>query len=138
MNQFTLSELTVGQKETFSVRITPEDMARFRAITGDSNPLHCDAGYAAEHGHRDGVVYGMLTASYLSTLAGMYLPGLHSLIQSVQVKCAAPVYVGDTLSITGEVEEIIENYRLIVVKYRMTNQTGTCVMRGKMQIGVQE
>ncbi|MBQ9091319.1 MAG: hypothetical protein IJY52_03500, partial [Anaerotignum sp.] len=47
----------------------------FLAITGDINPLHNDQEFAQKQGHPDKVAFGMLTASFLSTLAGVYLPG---------------------------------------------------------------
>ena len=137
MNTFTIDSICVGQKASFQAAVTREKMERFRSISQDNNPLHCDAEYAREMGHPDVVVYGMLTGSFLSTLAGVYLPGKYSLIQTVEMKCTAPVYVDDVLTVAGEVAEVNETFRFIVVKYRITNQDGKCVMRGKMQVGVQ-
>lgn len=137
MNTYTMENICVGQKASFQMTVTQEKMEQFCAISGDGNPLHRDADYAKSMGHSGVVVYGMLTASFLSTLAGVYLPGKYSLIQSVEIKCTAPVYVNDVLCISGEVTEVNETFRFIAVKYRITNQDGKCVMRGKMQIGVQ-
>lgn len=136
LNTYTFDSISVGQKASFSTVISSEKMEMFRSISGDCNPLHCDSGYAQEAGHPGVVVYGMLTASFLSTLAGVYLPGKYSLIHSVEVKCAAPVYVNDTLCVSGEVVEKNDTFRYIIVKCRITNQNNQCVMRGKMQIGV--
>ena len=47
----------------------------------------------------------MLTASFLSTLAGIYLPGEKSLIHSVETKMIKPVFIGDELIVTGKVSE---------------------------------
>ena len=59
--------------------VTPEMMDAFRAITGDVSPIHIDADYARGRGFPGRVVYGMLGASFFSTLAGVYLPGEHCL-----------------------------------------------------------
>ncbi|MBR5361427.1 MAG: dehydratase, partial [Lachnospiraceae bacterium] len=75
MNTYIYEQIEVGHKESFKVTVTEADMDKFREITGDVNPLHRDTEYAKEHGYRDRVFFGMLTASYLSTLAGVYLPG---------------------------------------------------------------
>ena len=136
MNHYTYEEITIGQKESFSVTITEEMQDSFRNITGDINPLHASSEYAKEKGHKDRVVFGMLSASLLSTLAGVYSPGERSLIQSVEVKFRKPVYIGDTLSVEGVVSDKSDAVSTIVIKFVMTNQDGVKVLKGEMQIGV--
>ena len=136
MNHYTYEEITIGQKESFSVTITEEMQDSFRNITGDKNPLHASSEYAKEKGHKDRVVFGMLSASLLSTLAGVYIPGERSLIQSVEVKFRKPVYIGDTLSVEGVVSDKSDAVSTIVIKFVMTNQDGVKVLKGEMQIGV--
>lgn len=138
MNHYTYDEITIGQKECFSVTITGEMQDSFRDITGDVNPLHASSQYAKEKGHKDRVVFGMLSASLLSTLAGVYLPGERSIIQSVSVKFRKPVYIGDTLTVEGVVSDKIDSVSTIVVKVLMTNRDGVKVLKGEMQIGVQD
>ena len=136
MNEYTYEEIQTGHKESFSVTVTEEMMRSFREMTGDINPLHNDEKYAGSQGHPGRVVYGMLTASLLSTLAGVYIPGRRSLIQEVKIKFAKPVYVGDTITVEGVVEEKHDVYRLIVLKVSMKNQSGDKVCRASMRIGV--
>ena len=138
MNEYTYDEIQIGQKESFSVTVTEEMMKSFLDITGDVNPLHNDSEYATSKGHPGRVVYGMLTGSMLSTLAGVYLPGKRSLIQEVKVKFAKPVYVGDTLTVEGVVEEKHDAYSLIILKVAIRNQNGDKVCKARMQIGVED
>ena len=138
MNEYTYEEIQVGHKESFEVNITQEMMDKFRDVTKDVNPLHNDETYARSLGHPGKVVYGMLTGSLLSTLAGVYLPGKRSLIQEVKIKFAKPVYIGDTLTVEGVVDEKHDVYRLLVLKVTIRNQTGDKVCRGKMQVAVSE
>ena len=85
------------------------------------------------------VVYGMMTASFLSTLAGMYLPGKYSLIHSVEVKYAKPVYLSmGALTVSGEIVEKNDMFHIIKVKVRITDSAGTAVCRGIMRIGVED
>ena len=136
MNTYTYGQIEVGHKESFKVTVTEADMDRFREITGDINPLHRDADYAKEHGHRDRVVFGMLTASYLSTLAGVYLPGERSLIHSVKTKFSGAVYPGDELTVEGTVTEKNDTFELIIVKVLIRNQNGDKVCKAEMQVGI--
>ena len=111
MNRYTFEELTVGQTESYSVTVTEDMLAHFLAITGDCNPLHNDAEFAKKKGYPGRVAYGMLTASFLSTLA-------------------------DTLLVSGEVAEKNEHFPVIKLKVVITNQKKEKVLRGSMQIGV--
>ena len=138
MNQYAFDEIFIGQTESFTVSVTEEMLQHFYAITGDCNPLHADEGFARKKGFPGRVAYGMLTASFLSTLAGVYLPGEKSLIHSVETKFAKPVFIGDTLKIQGEVTEKNEHFPVIKLKVTITNQKQEKVLRGSMQIGVME
>lgn len=135
MNRYSINDLSIGHKEVFTVEVTTEMFNKFREITSDINPLHNDEDFARNLGHKGRVAFGMLTASFLSTLAGVYLPGERSLIHSVETKFTKPVYIGDVLSISGEVTEINDTVNQIVLKVEIKNQNDEKVLRGKMKVG---
>lgn len=138
MNHYTLEELTVGHTEQFTTTVTEEKMAQFYALTGDCSPIHMDDAYAKTRGHSGRVVYGMLGASLFSTLAGVYLPGEHCLLHSVEAKFVKPVYVGDVLTVTGTVQEVNETFRTLTIKAAIKNQHGQKVTRGVIKAGVED
>lgn len=136
MNRYGFEDLSIGMKESFSREVTADMVENFCRMTGDVNPLHTDEEFAREKGFKDRVVYGLLTTSFLSTLAGVYLPGERSLIREVDVKMKKPVFIGDVLTVTGEVESIREELGFFVMKVSIVNQNGDKVMRGTMQMGI--
>ncbi|MBO5166194.1 MAG: MaoC family dehydratase [Lachnospiraceae bacterium] len=136
MNYYGFDEIVEGMEESFTVKVTHEMMEAFLGITGDVNPLHTDVSFAKEKGYDSCVVYGMLTASFLSTLAGVYLPGKNSLIHSVETKFVKPVFEGDVLTVSGKVTEKRELFSAFVMKVEIRNQNNEKVLRGNMQIGV--
>ena len=136
MNHYRLADLTPGVTESFTVTITEAMMAQFYAITGDNSPIHMDADYAAGRGYPGRVVYGMLGASFLSTLAGVYLPGEHCLLHGVDLKFAKPIFIGDTLTVTGVVDEVNDTFREITIKASIVNQDGKKVTRAVIRAGV--
>ena len=136
MNHYRLADLTRGVTESFTGTITEEMMAQFYAITGDNSPIHMDADYAAGRGYPGRVVYGMLGASFLSTLAGVYLPGEHCLLHGVDLKFAKPIFIGDTLTVTGVVDEVNDTFREITIKASIVNQDGKKVTRAVIRAGV--
>ena len=137
MNRYTFDTLQVGTTESFTVEVTEEKMRLFYSLTGDCSPIHMDDTYAAARGHKGRVVYGMLGASMLSTLAGVYLPGETCLLHGVEVKFARPVYIGDVLTVSGTVQEINETFGVITIKATITNQNGVKVTRGVIRAGVE-
>jgi 3-hydroxybutyryl-CoA dehydratase len=78
----------------------------------------------------------MLTASFLSTLAGVHLPGMESLIHNVNVNFHNPVFIGDVLTVAGEVREKDERFKMIKIKIKISNQKSIRVVSGSMQIGL--
>lgn len=136
MNHYSYEELSVGMTESFQAAVEPEMMDMFRRITGDDNPLHSDEAFARSMGYPGRVAYGMLTASFLSTLAGVYLPGENSLILETDVKFARAVFPGDRLTVKGTVKEKNDTFSFIVLKVEITNQDGEKVVRGTMKVGV--
>ena len=136
MNQYTLADMTPGMTESFTVTVTEEMMAAFEAITGDCSPIHVDADYAKGRGYPGRVVYGMLGASFFSTLAGVYLPGEHCLLHGVECKFAKPIFIGDTLTVTGTVTNVSEAVAEAEIKAVITNQDGKRVTRGVIRAGL--
>lgn len=137
MNEYKFEDIYKGQIEEFTFEITEEKMQQFCNISGDNNPLHTDLNYAKTKGYNEVVVYGLLTTSALSTLAGVYLPGKYSLIHSVEISYAKPVFVSSSpLKVRGEVIEKDDRFSRITVKVSIFDKNGVKVCRGVMQIGV--
>lgn len=136
MNSYTFDDIQPGQNAQFEVVITADKMDLFRALSGDVSPIHLDAEYAKTRGYEGRVVYGMLVASFFSTLAGTYLPGEHCLLHSVNSKFVKPVFIGDVLTISGTVTEKHELFKEITIKTKITNQHEKTVCRGEIKASV--
>ena len=138
MNEYRITDISAGHQESFSVTVTEDMMAKFQAITGDINPLHVSDDFAKEKGFPQRVVYGMLTASLISTLGGVYLPGKYCLIQGVEVRFAKPVFIGDVLEVTGEAVKVDRDLRYLEIKVTIRNQRNEKVLRGLLKAGVMD
>ena len=136
MNHYTLAEMTPGLTESFTVTVTEEMMQDFERLSGDCSPIHIDEDYARGRGYPGRGGYGMLGASFFSTLAGVYLPGEHCLRHGVECKCPLPVFIGDTLTVTGTVLRVSEAVAEAEIKAVITNQEGKKVTRGIIRAGL--
>ena len=138
MNHYTFEDLTLGLEHFFDVTITDTMLERFYDISGDSNPLHIDRAFAKSKGFPDQVVYGMLTASFYSTLIGVHLPGKNAILHGVNTTFNEPVFVHDTLTIHGIVHHLHEPYKQIEIKAFIMNQHKKKVSRAKIKVGLHE
>lgn len=138
MNAYTFVSFDIGTTESFEVVITADKMEHFLAISGDENPMHMSDEYAKEKGFESRLVYGMLTASMYSTLAGMYLPGENCILKSVETYFQNPVYIGDVLQVRGIVKEKDERFQQAKVKAKIVNQNGKTVSKADILVGFYE
>jgi len=135
MNEYKFSDIKIGLTESFNVEIDFSKLENFLDISNDTNPLHIDRKYAKEKGFEDRVVHGLLTASFYSTLVGVYLPGMSCILQGIDIEFSSPVYVGDALTIHGKVSYINEAYKQIEIKATIVNQNKKKVSKATIKTG---
>ena len=135
MNIFSWDELFIGQTAEFTRTITADMVEKFREVSGDNNPLHVDENFAKAKGFTQRVVYGMLTASLYSCFAGEHIPGENCLLHSVHADFLSPVFIGDTLTVSGKIVEKHDSVRQIVIKAVIRNQNGKKVSKARIEAG---
>lgn len=120
----------VGQRARRQLTLTAEHVEQYARISGDRNPLHFDAAFAA--GTRFGrlVVQGGLTTGLLHALVAMDLPGPGTVFMSNAWTFTAPVFVDDTITAEGEVLEVHATKPVTKMAFTVTRQDGTVVLRG--------
>lgn len=121
----------IGQAISFSHHISQRDIDRFVELTGDDNPMHVDAEFAAGTQVRTPVAHGMLTASFISTVIGKHLPGPGALWVSQKIEFLAPVRVGDQIRIDAEIKKLHVANRLLTIGIAISNQLNRAVIRGE-------
>jgi len=138
MNSYRWSDLHVGMSHHFSTVVTAQMMRRFLEDFGDDNPLHVDAAFAREQGFDDVVVYGLLSASFYSTLVGVHLPGRRALLQGIQVDFVRPIYVDTQLQVRGTVVYLSDAIRRIEIAARIESNNGEVLSKAKLKVGLRE
>ena len=98
--------MEVGDKASRSLTLTQDHVTRFAELSGDYNPLHFDAEFAAKTKFGRLVVQGGLTTGLLHALVAMDMPGPGTVFLSQDWKFTAPVFIGDTITGKAEVLEV--------------------------------
>jgi acyl dehydratase len=126
-----IEELSVGDRAEATREITAETVREFVAATGDGNPMHSDATFAA--GTRFGRVIapGILTGSLLSAVIGTRLPGPGTIYLSQTFRFLGPVHVPDTLTARVEVAEVVRERNRVCLRTSCVNAQGETVLDGE-------
>ena len=122
----------VGDQAEFEKMVTAEDVARFAAVTVDSNPLHRDPEYAARTRFGQCIAHGMLSAGFISAALGTKLaPDCCVIYLSQNLRFLRPVKIGDTIRALVEVKGIDPQKRIVTVETDCFNQDGEPVVKGE-------
>ena len=134
ITNLTFDEIAVGDEATFSRLITNQEVEAFAAISGDHNPLHLDPDYAATTAFGECIAHGMLTGALISAAIAMELPGPGSVYLNQSLQFKAPVFLGDTLTVTLTVTDKHHKRPWITLQCSVTNQDGKTVAKGEAQV----
>ncbi len=122
---------TTGQRASFTKTLTDADAAAFADLSGDFNPLHMDAAFAARSRFGERIAHGMLTASLISTVLGMHLPGPGGIYVSQTLRFLRPVRFGDTVTAAAEVMAYDAERQRLTLRTTCANQRGELVLDGE-------
>jgi len=123
--------VVVGQRAERRLTLTAQHVKTFAELTGDYNPLHFDADFAARTKFGGLVVQGGLTTGLLHALVAMDMPGPGSVFLSQQWKFTAPVYIGDTITAEAEVLSVHATKPVTQLGIVVKRQTGETVLEGE-------
>jgi acyl dehydratase len=89
--------------------VTEADLVAFAGVSGDFNPLHTDAVFAADSIYGERIAHGALVLSLATGLrqrVGLFDGTLMGLLEIRSWRFKAPVLIGDTIRIANEVTEL--------------------------------
>lgn len=117
-------DLSLGRSAEMTRTVTEDVIAAFAAVSGDDNPVHLDAAFAAATPFKERIAHGMLSASYISAVIGTQLPGPGAIYISQTLAFKRPVKIGDAVTTKVEVTGLADD------KARATFQC-VCLVNGK-------
>ena len=128
-NSAAAASLTrVGDSYDATRCFTAADVGQFAGLTHDSNPMHTDPDFAAQGRFGACVVHGMLVSSLFGAIVGQRFPGAIYVSQTLEFR--KPVYVGETVCATIEVQSVRASGRMLEFETRCSNQNGELVITG--------
>ena len=126
----TFADLEIGESASLVNTATRDDIQLFAAMSGDVNPAHMDAAFAAQDMFGHIVVQGMWTAGQVSALLGTKMPGPGTIYLDQTLQFRHPVIPGDVITTTATVKEKRIEKRIVLLDTVCTNQKGESVLTG--------
>ena len=133
-SEYTFDEIKIGQSKKFQITITESMVNDFAKISGDFSPIHMDETYAKSTTFNKRVVHGMLLASFLSRVDGMYLPGKHALYFSQNIEFRNPCFIGDRLTIESVVIDKSISTKILKIESKIINQKNEILLYGEGRV----
>jgi acyl dehydratase len=123
--------LEIGQRARRTQTVSAREVELYAEITGDRNPLHFDADFAARTRFGRLVAQGGIAADMLNALVAMDLPGPGTVFMSQALTYLAPTYLGDTLTAEVEVLALKADKPVCQLRAVITNQDGVRLLEGE-------
>ena len=100
---------------THDFSYSQKDVEDFARVTGDNNPVHINAEYAATTMFKVPIMHGMLGAALFSKILGTLFPGEGTIYLGQNIQFLNPMYAGKTYQAVLIVKEInIEKNRAVI------------------------
>jgi acyl dehydratase len=107
--------IEVNQVFSHQFQFSQKEVDQFAEVTGDKNPVHTDAAYAATTMFKRPIMHGMLGAALFSKVFGTLFPGEGTIYLKQSLNFLKPMYVDTAYEAVFTVKEIIwEKNRAIV------------------------
>ena len=130
----TFDEIAVGDSASIERTLTTQDIELFAVLSGDVNPQHLDAEYAASTRFHGVIAHGMLGGALISAVLGTRLPGPGTIYLGQTLKFLAPVRVGDKLCATVTVSARDAAKKRLTLACSCVNQDGVTVISGDADV----
>lgn len=127
-------DIEIGQIAEYSKRVDERDIILFAEVSGDVNPLHIDAEFAATTPFGERIAHGMLTGALISAALALELPGPGTVYLDQTLRFRRPVKIGDEITVKLEVVDKNRDKGIVTLATTALNQDGQRVVTGTASV----
>ena len=127
--------IETGQVYSHDFQFSQDEVNRFADVTGDKNPVHLDAAYAAGTMFKRPIMHGMLSASLFSKVFGTLFPGEGTIYLKQSLSFLKPMYVDTAYEAVFTVKEVMKDKNRAVVETLIKDKnTGNVCTSGEATV----
>ncbi len=115
--------IEVAQVYTHDFQFSQDEVNRFAEVTGDKNPVHTNAEYAAKTMFKRPIMHGMLSASLFSKVFGTLFPGEGTIYLKQSLSFLKPMYVDTAYEAMFTVKEVLKDKNRAIIETLIKDKT---------------
>ena len=124
-----------GTTYNHTFRFTQKEVELFAQVTGDKNPVHLDAEYAAKTMFKRPIMHGFLGGSVFSKVFGTLFPGEGTIYLKQSMSFMRPMFVDTDYEVKMTVKEVNKEKHRATVETVITDKaTGDVVINGEATV----
>lgn len=127
------AERDIGYSASFTTKVTEKMVNQFAELSGDFNPIHVDAEYAAKSRFKQRIAHGMIVGALISRALVDGI-GRHGIYLSQSMKFVNPVFLDDDVTVTVTITAIRKERGLATVETIAKKGNGDIVVKGEAMI----
>ena len=126
--------IEVNQVFTHDFQFSQQEVTQFAEVTGDKNPVHTDADYAAKTMFKRPIMHGMLGASLFSKVFGTLFPGEGTIYLKQTLNFLKPMYVDTPYQAVFTVKEVLKDKKRAIVETVIKDKDGKLCTSGEATV----
>ncbi|MEQ8414593.1 MAG: MaoC family dehydratase [Imperialibacter sp.] len=126
--------LKVGDTYEMPFSLTQEQVNAFAELSGDKNPVHIDAAFAANTSFKKPIVHGIFSAAIFSRILGTIFPGDGTIYLGQTLQFKRPVYPGEDYQAKVEVVSLDGRNSATIATVLIHAPTGKAVIEGEAKV----
>ena len=127
------TDFTLGMSCTRTLKIDEKLIHAYADVTGDHNPIHVDAAYAAKTKFGRCIAHGVILVGFISKVLGDDFPGDGTVWVNQDIKWKAPVFINDTVTLEVTLVHLLPKNGAWLTTV-LTNQDGVIVANGTAEV----
>lgn len=126
--------IEINQVYTHQFSFSQKEVDQFAEVTGDKNPVHTDAAFAATTMFKRPIMHGMLGAALFSKVFGTLFPGEGTIYLKQSLNFLKPMYVDTLYSAVFTVKELIKEKNRAIVETVIKDADGKVCTSGEATV----
>jgi acyl dehydratase len=118
-----MKPISNGEVYRHEFRFTQDEVNQFAKVTGDNNPVHWDADFAAGTIFKRPIMHGMLGAAVFSRVLGTLFPGPGTIYMKQHIQFMKPMYVDTDYVAVFTVKEIIPGKSRAIIETKLIEKS---------------
>jgi 3-hydroxybutyryl-CoA dehydratase len=124
-------EIQIGDSVEETRVVSSEMIAAYAQLSGDDNPIHLDADYAATTPFGRPIAHGPIALALAAGILGTRLPGPGSIAITNYIRYRRPIYADAEITTRIEVVAIDRERRCATFSMTLTDASGEVVALGE-------